>query len=97
MKSKVFNLAWDFLKSNLFTTFSAALKAAWKTIKIKSGQVRAFSYTKKDGSLRNATAIPAPANYPYQSTDCGSPLNIVRYFDADAMAFRSFDVSRLSI
>lgn len=57
MKSEVFKTAWQFIKADIFTTFSEALKAAWAKVKLvyalRAG-LAYFSFRKVSGEVRNA-------------------------------------------
>lgn len=55
MKSKVFKLAHQ-IKSS-FSTFSQALKAAWKIIKMQMGYLETVMFAKSTGEVRKAEVI----------------------------------------
>ena len=54
-KRKLFNLA-HFIKCN-FGSFSQALKAAWKIIKLQLGKAVTITFAKSGGEVRDARAI----------------------------------------
>lgn len=81
-------------------SLSEAFKKAWKVIKLKKQMqtgVAEFTYTKKDGTLRNAKGtIQAEAiNYTRKTNKVYSSL-YVRYFDLDKNAFRQFAAERIA-
>ena len=92
--------AWNFFKSNIFSTFSDALKAAWKRVKLIA-KLRAgiayFSFTKKDGSIRKAIGTLNPTNFTYTVKGGIKKVNlaIVKYWDIEKRAYRSLKVENL--
>jgi hypothetical protein len=86
-----------------YQKWSDALAFAWKSTKaaiLKAkmllGEV-AFSFTKKDGSLRKAKGTLSPsviAQYPFTGKQTESP-NLVRFFDVEISEWRCFDVARI--
>lgn len=83
-------------------TPSDAFKQAWKVIKakaaMKAGEL-AFSYTKKDGTIRPAVGTTAPILTGYTPKDAParnySPL-YVRYYDLTAGGFRQFNAANFA-
>jgi len=88
MKARVMKTAWAIAAH--FSTFADALRRAWKIVKLsfslKRGVV-AFSYLKKDGSIRNATGTLD--NTP-PVAGSGKPKNYATftYFDIEANGWR---------
>ncbi len=97
MKKNLFLAAWHLLKKGIVKTFSDALKLAWKKIQIvkslKAG-VFSFKYKKVDGSIRDAKGTLCNEYFVYESKGSESAINygIVKYYDLDAQAFRSFKI-----
>lgn len=95
MKKAVMNFAWNLYKSLGLKSFALALKLAWKKIKLstklKEGIVN-FEYMKKDGSLRKAVGTLNETLFTYESKceEKRENLSLVKYFDLEANAFRSF-------
>jgi len=94
MKSRLFKIAHS-IKAN-YTTFSEALTAAWKIIKLrmamKLGAV-AFSFMKVDGTLRKAigTLKDVPASTGVKATNYGQFI----YWDVETAGYRSAKVQNL--
>lgn len=80
MKSRLFKTAWSI--SSKYASFSDALKAAWKVIKLatkmKQGVVN-FAFKKVDGSLREA--VGTLKNIPAVKGDRKPNLALFTYFD----------------
>lgn len=100
MKKAVFTKAWELIKSNIFSSFADALKAAWKIVKLhtklKAGVVN-FSFIKKDGTIRNAIGTLCTSLFTYESkgSDKVEQSNLLKYYDLEANAFRSFIIINL--
>jgi hypothetical protein len=100
-KSELFRQAWQMKKAGTYTTFSEALKAAWKrwklTNRLKSGVV-SFSFTKEDGSLRIALGTLESGRFEYTPKGNGERKpnpNVVKYFDLEKNAIRAVRLDRL--
>lgn len=89
--------AWELFRTNIFKTFGDALKAAWNRIKLTT-QLRKgiayFSFLKKDGSIREAIGTLNGTNFEYKTKGSHRRFNaaIVKYYDIEKRAFRSFKV-----
>ncbi len=97
MKSKVFKLAHKI--KNQFNTWSEALTAAWKKVKIvKSLQngVFSFMFIKKNGEVRKAIGTLDASFYDVTNikNSYKSKWNIQKYFDIEKKAWRCFDILR---
>lgn len=94
MKRRLFNIAWSV--RNQFATFSEALVHAWKVVKLQFalciGVVK-FSYTKKDGSRREA--IGTLDNVPAVKGERRTNHGVFTYFDIPAQDWRSAKVENL--
>jgi len=94
MKTRLFKIAHS-IKGH-YATFSEALTAAWKVIKLmlklKSGTA-SFAFKKVDGSIRKAigTLKDVPASKGVKATNYGQFI----YFDIEANDFRSAKVENL--
>jgi hypothetical protein len=103
MKKDLFKTAWYLFKNAKATypTFSLALKGAWKKKKFQkelmNGTVK-FSFVKKDNSVRKAVgkAVSSENYININSTARKSPLSIIKYFDVEKEAIRSFNVWQLA-
>lgn len=74
---------------------------AWKAAKLKAalrGGVVRFAYVKQNGEARHAEGTLCPNLIAYQIKGTGkpSPLTVVRYFDTEKQAFRSFRAATVS-
>lgn len=50
--------AWSFFRLGFFQSFSVALKASWRILKIQSGKPTDITFIKTDtGEIRNAKAL----------------------------------------
>lgn len=81
---------------HLFETFSAALVAAWKLVKLqvrmKTDRV-SFRYKKVDGSIREAVGT---LDVEYDRKGTGhSTEETFSYWDVAAESFRSFKITNL--
>ena len=103
MKSKVFTTAWNLYRTARasFPTFSDALRYAWKRVKLvaklRTGSV-SFTFRKKDGSERPAVGTLDSSRYSYTRKTTGerpTRTDVVRYFDLERGAFRSFRLANL--
>ena len=101
VKSKVFTTAWTYVKTHIAANILEALKMAWKRIKVvqalQSG-IAYFSYKKATGELRKAIGTLREGNFNYThktNNSKKSKLDVIRYFDIEAKAFRSFRIERL--
>lgn len=79
---------------------SEAWRKAWKVIKLKKEMqtgAAAFTYQKKDGTIRSATGTTNQQhfNYTRRTDKVYSPLYI-RYYDLDRKAFRQFAAERIA-
>jgi len=81
-------------------TLSEAWKKAWKVVRIKkalAAGIIQFTYTKKDGTTRQATGTTRQDITNYKPTGTArsySPL-YVRYYDLEKQAFRQFAAERV--
>jgi len=58
IKAKAMKAAWSFFRLGFFKSFSVALKAAWRILKIQAGIPTDITYAKVDtGEIRNARAL----------------------------------------
>lgn len=100
MRTKLFSMAWAFIKENKFNK-SEALKQAWANIKLREqmaiGECK-FYFKKVNGEIREAHGTLSTATIP-QTSDKSHKNNeaIQIYFDTDKMAWRSFKRANLVI
>lgn len=99
-RSSVMSTAWILFKDNVCSTFSDALRMAWKRSKLisklKNG-IAYFSFKKADGSTRKAIGSLRNGNYNYQhkTNKKDTNLSIIKYFDIECRSFRSCKIDRL--
>ena len=92
--------AWELFRTEEVETFSEALKLSWRRYKIvsalKSG-VAYFAYQNAKGEHREAIGTLRNGNFDYTPKTNGkkSSLTVVKYFDIEKRAFRSFRIERL--
>ena len=96
--SRVFNLAWQFVKRNGFT-LSEALKVSWANIKLHArmqlGIVK-FYYQKVDGSLREAYGTLKSDLVPEtKETGRKSPVTCQTYYDTERQEWRCYKLANL--
>ena len=96
--SRVFSLAWQFVKRNGFS-LSEALKKAWANVKLKAkmqGGIVKFYYQKVDGSIREAY-VTLKSELVHEVKDSGRKANptLQTYFDTERQEWRCFKVANL--
>ena len=96
--SRVFNLAWQFVRRNGFT-LSEALKVAWANIKLHArmqlGIVK-FYYQKVDGSLREAYGTLKSDLVPEtKETGRKAPITCQTYYDTERQEWRCYKLANL--
>lgn len=96
-KSRVFSLAWQFVKKNGFT-MAEALRVAWRNIKLRyaltKGIVR-FTFEKVDGTIRQAFGTLAENMIPAISGNRRVNDTVQVYFDTEKGEYRCFKKSNL--
>lgn len=98
-RSRIFSTAWKFLRKGLFTSFGEALRAAWSRYKViknlKAGATKLL-YRKANGLLRSAMGtLKAEVLAFYPKAPENSNPDVVRYWDLEKQAWRSFRIERL--
>lgn len=99
-KSKLFKIAHAIIRKGQATSFSEALKYAWKAIKIYSrmlvGNV-SFTFRKVNGEIRHAVGTLSNLNYERKTTGEGDSKNadVICFWDCEKGAFRSFKAATL--
>ena len=100
-RKEIFTLAWAMFRQNRFLGFGYCLKTAWAVVRLRkmlhTGTVR-FTYQKTDGEVREATGTLCPELFEYARKTDGTKVEsvtLVKYFDMDKNAFRSFRAERL--
>ena len=100
MRSQVFSTAWNLFKTETFTSFAKALRAAWKKFKLvkqlRNG-IAYFSFTKANGELREAIGTLLAPNFTYTMKGSQKPEKpeLVKYWDIQSRGWRSCRVDRL--
>lgn len=97
----VMRLAWRLYRENKRQlAFGACMVAAWKVLRLNAalqhGLVR-FSFQKLNGEVREAVGTLRSDLFvvPPKTTDRPEFLTVVRYFDLDKNAIRSFRAERI--
>lgn len=98
--SRVFSLAWQFVKRNGFS-LSEALKKAWANVKLYAKMqngIAKFYYQKVDGSIREAYGTLKSELVP-EVKDSGRKANptLQTYFDTERQEWRCFKVANLVV
>lgn len=94
-KSKLFKIAHAILRKGQVETFSQALKAAWKAVKIYTrmlvGTVE-FTFRKVNGEIRKAVGTLHELYYTAKGTGTSNDNNadVICFWDVEKQAFRSF-------
>lgn len=88
-RSKIFTLAHQIKRQ--FDTFSSALKAAWRIIKMKMGESISITFAKSTGELRTAQAVAVGS----LSTIEKGFVRFVEQVSEDKTQWRSFRLERL--
>ena len=85
-------MAWDFIRKEIFTSLSEALKAAWKIIKVKMGTPQTIHFAKKNtGELRTANIL---AFGSFSTLEKGY-LRFVEMLENGTTQWRSLTISRI--
>lgn len=98
--SKLMSTAWSIFKAEMYDTFSECLKAAWRKYKflkkLKSEKL-SFAYKTIKGEVREAigTLMASSIDYSLKGTNKTENLTIVKYWDLERLAFRSFRINNL--
>lgn len=100
MKSLVFKTAWSYIKNNIFTTLSDALKAAWKAVKLrmalKVGKVE-VTFRKASGEIttRTATLCSDFFEYTNKGTNRVPKPSVISFYSLTDNGFRACRIERL--
>lgn len=99
-KSKLFKVAYAILRKAQAATFSEALKAAWKAMKIYTRMLTGtveFTFRKVNGEIRHAVGTLCNLDYVAKGTGSQSDKNadVICFWDCEKNAFRSFKASTL--
>lgn len=94
-KSKLFKIAHAIFRKGQVATWSQALSAAWKAIKVYTkmlyGNVE-FTFRKVNGEIRKAIGTLHDIDYVAKGTGNHSESNadVICFWDVEKNAFRSF-------
>lgn len=99
-KSKLFKVAYAILRKAQASTFSEALKAAWKAMKVYTSMLTGkveFTFRKVNGEIRKAVGTLYNLDYIATGSGIQSDKNadVICFWDCDKNAFRSFKASTL--
>lgn len=94
-KSKLFKIAHAILRKAQVATWSEALKAAWKAVKVYTQMLvgnAEFSFRKVNGEIRKAIGTLHDLDYTAKGTGTSSDKNadVICFWDVEKQAFRSF-------
>lgn len=95
--SRVFNLAWQFVKMNGYS-LSQALKVAWANVKLKAEMQKGivkFYYIKVDGTLREAFGTLKESLLPPVTCERKPNVTLQTYFDTEKQEWRRYKVANL--
>ncbi len=91
--TKVFTLAWQFVKRNGFT-LSEALKTAWANVKLRTAmktRIVKFYFRKVDGTTREAYGTLLETLMPETKGTGRKPSDTLQtYYDTERQEYRSF-------
>lgn len=99
-RSEVMKLAWAIRRRSPATALADCQIAAWKVMllhqALHQGSVR-FSFLKQNGEVREAIGTLKPDMFiqPPRGTERGSQLLLVRYYDMEKNAIRSFRADQI--
>lgn len=94
-KSKLFKIAHAILRKEQVNSWSQALKAAWKAMKVYTnmlvGNVE-FSFKKVNGEIRKAVGTLCNVDYVAKGSgrDTEKNIDVICFWDVEKHAFRSF-------
>ena len=94
-KSKLFKVAHAILRKAQVSSWSEALKAAWKAMKVYTRMLTGtveFTFRKVNGEVRKAIGTLHELNYVAKGTSGKSDKNadVISFWDCEKQAFRSF-------
>lgn len=94
-RSKLFKVAHAILRKSEASTWSEALKAAWKAMKVYTGMLIGtveFTFRKVNGEVRKAVGTLHDLHYQAKGTGSHTDKNadVICFWDVEKQAFRSF-------
>ncbi len=97
-RSEILASAWA-IRKQTGLNWSECQRSAWRAARLRSalhtGAI-SFKFTKEDGTTRAALGTLCPSLFHYESKGAGkSNPAVIKYFDLEAGAFRSFRIERL--
>ncbi len=99
-RSEVLALAWAIRRQNQFLTWGQCQAQAWKVVKLRAA-LRAgkatFTFQKNDGEVRQAVGTLNAEFFSYtnKGSDRAELPTVIKYFDLEKNAFRSFRAERI--
>lgn len=100
-RSEVLITSWEYYRKGICKSFSDCLKMAWrryKALKLLRSGIGYVTYQKANGEVREAIATLRNGNfnYPYRTNEkTGSNPEVIKYYDIQKRAWRSFRVDRM--
>lgn len=99
-KSRLFKIAHSILRRSKASSFSEALRMAWKAIKVYSQMLvgkATFTFRKANGEIRKAIGTLCNIDYhPSGNASKGErAADCICYWDVEKNSFRSFNASTL--
>lgn len=97
-RAAALSLAWS-IRKECGLPWGQCQKQAWAVVKLRNTlavAIAEFSYTKESGETRKAHGTLCSDFFQYESKGTGAATKptVVRYWDVDAGAFRSFRAER---
>ena len=99
-RSQALSLAWSIRRQNQFLTWGQCQAQAWKVVKLRAALhagKTTFTYQKNDGEVRQAVGTLNAGFFSYtnKGSDRAELPTVVKYFDLEKNAFRSFRAERI--
>jgi len=98
-KSSLMKAAWALVKKSEGLTLSAAMKMAWRALKLRLEMTKhavKFQYRKANGEVRTALGILTKnLAYTFKGTARAKCYTCIAYWDIEKKGFRSFTIDSL--
>jgi stalled ribosome rescue protein Dom34 len=98
-RSEILTMAWAIRRQNPLFTWSQCQVQAWKVARLRASLrtgVASFTFQNNEGEVRAAkgTLNTDLFQYDYKGTKRGESVTVVKYFDLEKNAWRSFRADR---
>lgn len=99
-RSEVLSMAWAIRRQNPAFTWGSCQIAAWKVARLRvalRAGVASFTFQKTDGEVREAKGTLNADLFQYErkGTDRAEIVTVIKYYDLDKNAWRSFRAERI--